>query len=167
MFSYAPQPERPQVLQNNHVHAGVLIHSHKNEGEKNREMNRETKRTHAHNLPSIQQIHFLKQFPQNIAIKSKLIKLKTSSLSVCPSVSPGPCEPAGRENHRYGDWTRNTGCLREFYCQDQRTQHKRSVTGPLSHSVSSQLHLLNLNQTTSCTEEIKLVPKVLSSLNPQ
>ncbi len=99
--------------------------------------------------------------------QNKLNKKQAVCLSVCPSVSPGLCELAGRENHRYGDWTRNTGCLVEFCCQDQRTQYKRSVTGPLSHSVSSELHLLNLNQTTSCTEKIKLVMKVLSSLNPQ
>lgn len=153
MFSYAPQPERPQVLQNNHVHAGVLIHSHKNEGEKNRW--RWTERQSAHMHTTFHWFHkFISSssFPHNIAIKSKQIKQKTSSLSVCPSVSPGLCELAGRENHRYGDWTRNTGCLVEFCCQDQRTQHKRSDTGPPSQSVSSELHLLNLNQTTSCTE---------------
>lgn len=60
VFICSPARKATGIAKQPHVHAGVLIHSHKNEWEKNREMNRETKRTHAHNLPSIQQIHFLK-----------------------------------------------------------------------------------------------------------
>lgn len=37
MFSYAPQPERPHVLHNHHVHACILIHSHKNGEKKKRD----------------------------------------------------------------------------------------------------------------------------------
>lgn len=65
-------------------------------GKKQMKMNRETKRTHAHNFPLIPFISS-SSFPHNIAIKSKQIKQKTSSLSVCLSI----CQPwplwAGRQ----------------------------------------------------------------------